>query len=99
MSWRTPLALQLVFIFVIGVGINFFPESPRWLLKMGRCQQARDVLQTIRTGNIESEAEEIMQTVQHELKISSANQYLSMIFPHDAYTRSLRWRVVLAVWL
>ena len=26
MAWRTPLALQIVFIFIIGIGINFFPE-------------------------------------------------------------------------
>jgi hypothetical protein len=68
-------------------------------MKIGRCEQARNILQATRTGNIDAEAEEIMRTVQHELKISSSIQYLSMIFPRDAYTRYLRWRVALAVWL
>lgn len=27
MAWRTPLALQLIFVFAIGIGINFF-QSP-----------------------------------------------------------------------
>lgn len=99
MAWRTPLALQLVFIIFIGIGINFFPESPRWLMKMGRYEEARDILQATRSGDIELEARQIMQTVQYELKVSSANQYLAMIFPRDEYTRKLRWRVFLAVWL
>ncbi|BCR90344.1 uncharacterized protein ACHE_60230S [Aspergillus chevalieri] len=99
MAWRTPLALQLVFILIIGAGINFFPESPRWLMKMGRYEEARDILQATRSGDIEMEAKQIMQAVQYELKVSSANQYLTMIFPRDEYTRALRWRVFLAVWL
>ena len=99
MAWRTPLALQLVFILIIGAGINFFPESPRWLMKMGRYEEARDILQATRSGDIEMEARQIMQAVQYELKVSSANQYLAMVFPSDKYTRTLRWRVFLAVWL
>ncbi|ODM19414.1 hypothetical protein SI65_04398 [Aspergillus cristatus] len=99
MAWRTPLALQLVFILIIGAGISFFPESPRWLMKMGRYEEARDILQATRSGDIEMEAKQIMQAVQYELKMSSANQYLTMIFPRDKYTRALRWRVFLAVWL
>ena len=26
MAWRTPLALQLIFIIFLGITINFFPE-------------------------------------------------------------------------
>lgn len=99
MAWRTPLALQIIFIFIIGIGINFFPESPRWLMKMGREQESRSVLKATREGNIEKELNGIKRVVKFELETSTANHYVSMLFPKDRYAKQLRWRVVLAVWL
>lgn len=99
MAWRTPLALQIIFIIVIGVGINFFPESPRWLMKVGRETEARNVLKATRAGNVEAELTSIKKVVKFELETSTANHYWAMIWPKDRYARQLRWRVVLAVWL
>ncbi|KAL9576336.1 MAG: hypothetical protein Q9212_007186, partial [Teloschistes hypoglaucus] len=99
MAWRTPLALQIVFIFIIGIGINFFPESPRWLMKMGREQESRDVLKATRDADVEYELRSIKKVVKYELETSGANHYAAMLFPKDKYSKQLRWRVFLAVWL
>lgn len=99
MAWRTPLALQIIFIVIIGIGINFFPESPRWLMKVGREQEARHVLQATRDSDVEYELKGIKKVVKFELETSTANHYWAMLFPKDKYARQLRWRVVLAVWL
>lgn len=43
-QWKLPLALQVVFaIFTVAL-ILFCPESPRWLLKHGKEEEARAVL-------------------------------------------------------
>ena len=99
MAWRTPLALQIIFILFIGLCINFFPESPRWLMKVGRETEARQVLQATRAGDVEAELKGIKRVVKFELETSTANHYWAMIWPKDKYARQLRWRVVLAVWL
>ncbi|KAI4216534.1 MAG: hypothetical protein LQ351_001023 [Letrouitia transgressa] len=99
MAWRTPLALQIVFIVIIGLGINFFPESPRWLMKMGRETEARNVLKATRDSDIEYELKGIKKVVKYELETSGANHYAAMLWPKDKYSRQLRWRVFLAVWL
>ena len=99
MAWRTPLALQIIFIIIIGVGINFFPESPRWLMKMGREEESRHVLKATREGDVEYELRSIKKVVKFELETSTANHYAAMLFPKDKYSQQLRWRVFLAVWL
>ncbi|KAL8853589.1 MAG: hypothetical protein Q9221_001575 [Calogaya cf. arnoldii] len=99
MAWRTPLALQIIFVLIIGIGINFFPESPRWLMKMGREEESRNVLKATRDADVEYELKGIKKVVKYELETSGANHYAAMLFPKDKHSKQLRWRVFLAVWL
>lgn len=66
---------------------------------MGRIDEARNVLGVTRESDIEYELREIKRVVKYELETSSANRYAAMLFPKDRYSRQLRWRAVLAVWL
>ncbi|KAK1923146.1 hypothetical protein DB88DRAFT_336144 [Papiliotrema laurentii] len=34
-SWRFPMAFQIVFAIILLTGVSFLPESPRWLIKHG----------------------------------------------------------------
>ena len=43
-SWRFPLAFQIVLSFMVMAFIVLFPESPRWLVKKGRQGEAREIL-------------------------------------------------------
>ena len=68
-------------------------------MKMGREQEARSVLRATRDGDVETELKSINKVVKFELETSTSNHYWAMIWPKDKYSRQLRWRVVLAVWL
>jgi hypothetical protein len=41
LSWQIPIICQIPLSFVLGVGVLFFPESPRWLLVKGREEAAK----------------------------------------------------------
>ncbi|KAJ5131781.1 hypothetical protein N7448_005939 [Penicillium atrosanguineum] len=43
-SWRFPIALQLVFIIILLSLTPFLPESPRYLVKKGRIEEALAVM-------------------------------------------------------
>ncbi|EIM91152.1 general substrate transporter [Stereum hirsutum FP-91666 SS1] len=43
-EWRLPLGLQMAPAFLLLVGIQFLPQSPRWLLEQGRDDEAREVI-------------------------------------------------------
>lgn len=47
-SWRLPLAIQIVPALVLGVGMLFFPETPRWLLMKERDDDALNALSRLR---------------------------------------------------
>lgn len=43
-QWRFPIAFQAVFGFMLIVGVLAYPESPRWLLKHGKEDAAREIM-------------------------------------------------------
>ncbi|KAF5382196.1 hypothetical protein D9615_004252 [Tricholomella constricta] len=56
-SWRLPLGLQLVPAGLLLVGVQFLPYSPRWLLEVGRDDEAREVVYKLHGKNNRETAE------------------------------------------
>ncbi|TDY51121.1 sugar porter (SP) family MFS transporter [Alicyclobacillus sacchari] len=59
-QWRWMLGLAFVPGAILFIGMLFLPESPRWLLKHGREDQAREILTYLRKGRgVEEELSDI----------------------------------------
>ncbi|CZT25677.1 probable sugar transporter STL1 [Ramularia collo-cygni] len=43
-QWRFPIAFQAVFGIMLIIGVLLYPESPRWLIKHGNPDAAREIL-------------------------------------------------------
>ena len=52
-SWRVPFALQIFPALVLGIGMLFFPDSPRWLLMKDRDDDALATLSKLRRQAID----------------------------------------------
>ncbi|KAH7916658.1 general substrate transporter [Hygrophoropsis aurantiaca] len=46
-QWRVPIALQLIFEFIMVICVGFLPESPRWLMKHGHHAEAMAVISAL----------------------------------------------------
>lgn len=64
-QWRLMFAVGLIPAFSLFIGMFFLPESPRWLLKHGYADKARDVLELIR-GSVDVQDE--LASIQNVLK-------------------------------
>ena len=47
-SWRLPLALQIIPAWILFFGLFFFPFSPRWLMMKHRDEEAKAVISKLR---------------------------------------------------
>lgn len=43
-AWLVPITIQLVPAIVLAIGIMFMPQSPRWLMDVGRDEEAKQVI-------------------------------------------------------
>lgn len=46
-SWRFPLAMSAFWALIVVATVPMLPESPRWLVKTGRIEEARQVLSAL----------------------------------------------------
>lgn len=53
-AWRVPLAIPNLLSITIMSTIYFMPESPRWLMKHGRVEEARQALSALRDSSGDS---------------------------------------------
>ena len=56
-AWRIPFIIQSIFALFLTVGMFYQPASPRWLINNGRINEARAVLQRLRSTPEEAESE------------------------------------------
>lgn len=100
--WRFPIAFQLIPLIILAIGINFFPESPRWLLKKGRTEEGLDILAALRGDgdrdhpDVQKEFSDITTAIKEE-ESEGEPGYFSMLFVKD--TLNIPRRVHLSVWL
>ncbi|KAI6780694.1 Hexose transporter-like protein [Emericellopsis cladophorae] len=83
--WRIVIGLGWVFTIVLGVGILFFPETPRYDYKVGKAERAKQTLCKVYAANMNhwsvfTQVEEIEAKVrlEHKVKQSSYKEFMGM---------------------
>jgi hypothetical protein len=103
--WRFPIAFQIIFLIILFAVVWFFPESPRWLVKVGREDEARYVLQRLRGSSgddlirAEAEFQDILSIAELERTVNHGDSYLSMLFGYKSGDLHIGRRVQLVIWL
>ncbi|KAF2971302.1 hypothetical protein GQX73_g2223 [Xylaria multiplex] len=103
--WRFPIAFQIIPLLVLLGAVWFFPESPRYLVKAGRDEEAQYVLRRLRgsTGDdlirANIEYQEIRNVIATESQESKNTSYLHMLFGIGSGNLHTGRRVQLVIWL
>lgn len=65
-SWRWMFAIGIIPAILLGIGMIFLPESPRWLAKQKRGKEAKKTLCYLRqTSEVDAEYAEIENSLKH----------------------------------
>jgi MFS transporter, SP family, sugar:H+ symporter len=81
-SYRIPIAVQMLWALILGGGLMFLPESPRYFVKRGKLDSAAETLARLRSQPRESEyvqqeLAEIIANHEYELKVIPQGNWLT----------------------
>jgi len=81
-SYRIPIGIQFAWGLILGTGLFFLPESPRYFVKKGEVEKARGVLSRLRgqprdSEYIEVELSEIVANADYERQMNPYTSYFS----------------------
>lgn len=102
--WRFCFASQAIPLVFLFIGSLLIPESPRWLVKVGRCEEAFEIIAKIRGNDdpnhpdVQREYREIVTVVGMEKEAESMN-YVQMFFGIGSGDIHIGRRIQLAFWL
>lgn len=89
-QWRVPVAIQLIPGGMMLIGLFFLKESPRWLMKQGRHEEAARSLAYIRCETIDhpdivKELAEIRSAIEEELNATEGVTWKECLLPGNRY--------------
>merc|ERR1712029_1094790 len=81
-EYRVPIGLQFIFGLVLGGGLLFLPDSPRYYVKRGRVEKARKALSSVRgqpqdSEYVEAELAEIIANEEYERSLIPAGSWIN----------------------
>ena len=81
-SYRIPIAIQMLWALILGTGLLFLPESPRFFVKRGNIDKAADALSRLREQSrdspyVQQELAEIVANHEYELQVLPQGSYFS----------------------
>lgn len=86
-SWRLPLAIQIVPAVILGIGMLFFPDSPRWLMMKERDDDSLSALSRLRRQDLDSPA------LQNEYLEIRASIMLENTFAREHFPNLSGWKL------
>ncbi|XP_076050081.1 facilitated trehalose transporter Tret1-2 homolog [Oratosquilla oratoria] len=99
LPWRWATALCTIPAVVVFGLLFFLPESPYWLVKKGKDEEARAALSTLRGGGPESRVEEELKKIRSGLTAQPSYTAMDQLYQLSVSSNAKPLALVVAVWI